>query len=182
MPDIIEARGSHLGSRTRPALEGPAIISLLLFAAALQVSIFAAQVLLAVTALLWLALVLSRRETVEVPPMFWPLLAYAAMTMVSTVFSTDPAVSIRDDKQLLLFAIVPMAYRLLRGRHALTAVEVIVTVGAVSAAIGLIQFGILKFDQAGQRPRGALGLYMTYSGQLMLVACVAAARIMFHRG
>ena len=182
MPDIIEARGRDLGSRTRSALERPAVISLLLFAAALQVSIAAAQILLGVTALLWLALVLSRRESVEVPAMFWPLLAYAGMTMVSTVFSIDPATSIRDDKQLLLFAIVPIAYRLLRGRHAQTAVEVIVTVGAISAAIGLIQFGILKFDEAGQRPRGALGLYMTYSGQLMLVACVAAARIMFHRG
>ena len=182
MPDIIEARGRHLGSRTSPPLERAAFISLLLFAAALQVSIAAAQVLLGVTALLWLTLVLSRRETIEVPAMFWPLLAYAGMTLVSTVFSIEPTVSIRDDKQLLLFAIVPIAYRLLRGRHAQTAVEVVITVGAISAAIGLIQFGILKFDEAGQRPRGALGLYMTYSGQLMLVACVAAARVMFHRG
>ena len=182
MPDIIETRGRHLGSRTRSALEQPAFISLLLFAAALQVSIAAAQVMLGVTALLWLTLVLSRRETIEVPPMFWPLLAYAGMTLISTVFSIDPAVSIRDDKQLLLFAIVPIAYRLLRGPRAQTAVEVIITVGAISAAIGLIQFGILKFDQTGQRPRGSLGLYMTYSGQLMLVACVAAARVMFHRG
>ena len=46
------------------------------------------------------------------------------------------------------------------------------------AAIGIVQFGILKFDDLGQRPRGALGLYMTYSGQLMLVACVVAARFM----
>ena len=47
--------------------------------------------------------------------MFWPLAAYAGYTLVATVFSIDPAVSIRDDKQLLLFAIVPIAYRLLRG-------------------------------------------------------------------
>ena len=51
--------------------------------------------------------------------MFWPLLAYAGMTLVSTVFSIDPAVSLRDDKQLLLFAIVPIAYRLLRPSNAL---------------------------------------------------------------
>ena len=113
--------------------------------------------------------------------MFWPLAAYAGYTLVATVFSIDPAVSIRDDKQLLLFAIVPIAYRLLAGSRAQSAVDVLITVGAVSAAIGIIQFGILKFDDLGQRPRGALGLYMTYSGQLMLVACVAAARIMFRR-
>jgi O-antigen ligase len=111
--------------------------------------------------------------------MFWPLAAYAGYTLVATIFSIDPGVSIRDDKQLLLFAVVPMAYRLLHGRRAFTAVDVLITVGALSAAIGIVQFGILKFDDLGQRPRGALGLYMTYSGQLMLVACVAAARLMF---
>lgn len=190
MSDITEARGRDLGSRTGSALEQAAFVSLLLFAAALQVSIAAAQTLLGLTALLWIALIVSRREKIDVPSMFWPLAAYAGMTLVSTIFSIDPEVSIRDDKQLLLYAIVPIAYRLVRGpstplgagRRALTAVEVVITVGAISAAIGLIQFGILKFDESGQRPRGALGLYMTYSGQLMLVACVAAARVMFHSG
>ena len=190
MPDVTEARGRDLGRRTPAALEQAAFVSLLLFAAALQVSIAAAQGLLALTAILWLALVVTGRERIDVPSMFWPLAAYAGMTIVSTVFSIDPAVSIRDDKQLLLFAVVPIAYRLLRGSspflgqnpRALTAVDVIITMGAISAAIGLIQYGILKFDEANQRPRGALGLYMTYSGQLMLVACIAAARVMFHRG
>jgi O-antigen ligase len=61
----------------------------------------------------------------------------------------------------------------------MTVVDIIITVGAVSATIGIVQFGILKWDDLGQRPRGSLGLYMTYSGQLMLVACTAAARILF---
>ena len=157
-------------------------MSLLLFAAALQVSIAAAQVLLGLTALLWLALVFSGRERVEVPWMFWPLAAYGAMTLVSTVFSIDPQVSIRDDKQLLLYAIVPIAYRLLRGRQAQTAVEVIVAVGAISAAIGVIQFAILRFPEQLMRPSGVLSMYMTYSGQLMLIACLTAARLMFKGG
>ena len=114
--------------------------------------------------------------------MFWPLAAYAAITLVSTAFSVDPDTSIRDDKQLLLFAIVPIAYRLFRGERALTAVDVIITVGAISAAIGIVQFGILKYGDAGLRPSGVLSMYMTYSGLLMLIACVAAARAMFdHR-
>ena len=113
--------------------------------------------------------------------MFWPLAAYAGATLVSAAFSVDPRTSLIDCKQLLLFFIVPIAYRLLPGRRTLTVVDVIITVGAISAVLGIVQFGILKFDHLGQRPRGALGLYMTYSGQLMLVACVAAARIMFRK-
>ena len=39
----------------------------------------------------------------------------------------------------------------------------------------------MLFDSLGQRPRGLLGMYMTYSGQLMLVACMAAARVLFRK-
>ena len=182
MPDLIEARGRDLGSRTSPALERAAFISLLLFAAALQVSIAAAQALLGLTALLWLALVFRGRERIEVPGMFWPLAAYAGLTLVATLFSVDREVSIRDDKQLLLFAIVPIAYRLLRGARAATAAEVVITIGAISAAIGVVQFGILRFPEQLLRPSGVLSMYMTYSGQLMLIACLAAARLMFKQG
>ena len=162
-------------------LERAAYFSFLAFVAVLQVSIFASEVLLAVTALLWIALVVTGRERIECPPMFWPLLAYAGWTLLAAAFSVDSRESLIDCKQLLLFSIVPIAYRLLPGRRALTAVDVIITVGAISAVYGIVQFGILKFDSIEHRPKGALGMYMTYSGQLMLVACTAAARILFRQ-
>jgi O-antigen ligase len=172
MPLVRASDGPH-------GIERAAYYSLLAFAAALPFSIFASETLLTITGVLWLAMVLSRHERVEVPRMFWPLAAYAAATLVSAAFSVDPRVSFIDCKQLLLFSIVPIAYRLLPGRRALTVVDIIITVGAISAAYGLVQFGILKWDHLGQRPQGALGLYMTYSGQLMLIACTAAGRILF---
>jgi O-antigen ligase len=162
-----------------PLLEHVAYVLLLAFAAAPQFSIAAAEMLLAIIAVLWLALVIRGRERIDVPPMFWPLLAYAAATMVSAAFSVDREVSIRDTKQLLLFGIVPIAYRLLRGRRTLTIVDVIITAGALSAVYGIVQYGILDFDNLGQRVRGTLGHYMTYSGVIMLVSCLAAARVMF---
>jgi O-antigen ligase len=163
-------------------LERAAYYSLLAFAAALPFSIFVSETLLTVTGLLWLVLIVRDKEAFEVPPMFWPLAAYAAATLVSALFSIDPRVSFIDCKQLLLFSIVPITYRLVPGRRALTVVDIIITAGAVSAAIGLVQFGILKSDHLGQRPQGSLGMYMTYSGQLMLIACMAAGRILFRSG
>jgi putative inorganic carbon (HCO3(-)) transporter len=111
--------------------------------------------------------------------MFWPLAAYAGVSLVAALFSIDLGKSLVDSKQLLLFAIVPIAYRLLAGPRALVAVDVIISVAALTAAIGIVQFGILKWDDLQQRPRGPLGMYMTYSGQLMLVACLAVARVLF---
>ncbi len=162
-------------------LERAAYYALLAFVALLPFSIFASEILLTITGLLWLTLLVRERERVDVPAMFWPLAAYAAATLVAAAFSVVPSDSFIDCKQLLLFLIVPIAYRLLPGRRSLMAVDVIITVGAISAVIGIVQFGILKFDHLGQRPRGALGMYMTYSGQLMLVACTAAARILFRK-
>jgi len=162
-------------------LERAAYLSLLGFAAAPQFSIAVAGILLGLTALLWLALVLSNRERIEVPPMFWPLAAYAAATLAASLFSVDPATSFRDCKQLLLFAIVPIAYRLFRGERSLTAVDVIITVGALNAVYGIVQYGILNFDNIQNRIQGNLGHYMTYSGVIMLVACIAVARVMFRR-
>ena len=59
---------------------------------------------------------------------------------------------------------------------------VIVTCAAASAAFGIVQYGILHYDNLGQRPQGTLGHYMTYSGLLMLVIGVALARVLFGRG
>ncbi len=161
------------------ALENAAYVSLLVFAAATQLTIAVAGIFLTLTTLLWLALVVRNRERIEVPRMFWPLAAYGAATLVSSAFSIDPRTSFIDDKQLLLFVIVPIAYRLLRGRRSLAAVDVVITIGAMHAVYGIVQFGIFRFDNIGNRPHGALSHYMTYSGVLMLVACTAAARILF---
>ena len=160
-------------------LERAAYYSLLAFAAALPFSIFVSETLLTVTGVLWLIMVIRRQEGIGVPAMFWPLAAYAVATLISAAFAVDPRVSFIDCKQLLLFSIIPIAYRLLPGRRALTVVDIIITAGAISAALGLVQFGILKSDHLGQRPQGSLGMYMTYSGQLMLIACTAAGRILF---
>jgi O-antigen ligase len=76
--------------------------------------------------------------------------------------------------------IVPIAYRLLRGARSLKAIDVIITVGALHAIYGIVQYGVMG-DDINQRVQGLLGHYMTYSGVIMLVACSAAARVMFRQ-
>ena len=92
-----------------------------------------------------------------------------------------PRVSFVDSKQLVLFLIVPLAYRLMGGGRGLTMLTVIVSAGALSAALGIFQYGLLHYNQLSQRPQGTLGHYMTYSGLLMLVIGVATARLLFAR-
>jgi O-antigen ligase len=160
-------------------VEGAAVLSLAAFAGALQVSIAAAGILLATTLVLWMALLRSRRERFEAPRMFWPLCAYAGATLVSSLFSQDPVASLVDSKQLLLFLVVPAAYRLARGPRADAITTVVISVGAVTALIGVAQYGLLHYDNLGRRPQGTLTHYMTYSGIVMMVVGVAAARLLY---
>jgi O-antigen ligase len=162
-------------------LERAALLVMLAFAATLQVSIAAADILLTIVVVLWLVLIVRNRERMEVPAMFWPLAAYGVATLVAAVFAVDPPASLIRCKQLVLYVIIPLTYRLLRGRRATLATDVIITVGALSATYGIIQYLILSYDNLGRRPQGTLGLYMTYSGLLMLVACAAVSRIIFAR-
>ena len=169
MPDVPAA----------PGLDRLTTILLLGFAAAVQLSIAAAQILLSALLLCWVIALVRDKARPTAPTFFIALLAYVGITLISTVFSIAPLESFIDDRQLLLFLIVPAVYDLARGPRAATTMDVIITVGAAAAAYGIVQYGMLHFDSLGQRPRGTLGHYMTYSGTLMLVIGAAAARLVF---
>ena len=165
--------------RTEHALDRLTMILLLGFVAALQISIALSHILLTAVLISWVALRIQDRTRPAAPPFFVALLVYGLLTLVSSVFSVDPTASFIDDKQLVLLAIVPAVYDIARGPRASSVAELVITVGAASALIGILQYGVLHYDNLGQRPQGALTHYMTYSGALMLVTTTAAARLIF---
>jgi len=150
--------------------------------AAPLVSNAAANILLVVTLLGWIGLLVSERRRPAAPAFFLPLMIYAVATLVSSAFSIDPRASFSDDRQLLLFAIVPITYDLATRGRAATIWMILISVGAASAAVGIVEYALLHYDTLGRRPAGTLGRnYMTYSGTLMLVMCVTAARLVLDR-
>jgi O-antigen ligase len=178
MADAHAISAAPVGVRSSGALEQAALYMVFGVAATLPFSIAISQSLLAIAIGLWLALVISHRERVEVPRFFWPLAALAVWTLVSAAYSRQPRTSFADAKQLLLFLVVPVVYRLATGRRGHTMITVLVSAGAATAMLGIFQFAILDYD-IHSRPRGSLGHYMTYSGLVMLLIGVALARILF---
>ena len=166
---------------TLQKLETAGWVALLLFVAALQLSIAASAFLLTGMLALWASMLVVYRERLFVPVFFWPLTAYAIWTMLSVVFSFDPARSLTDSKEVLLFLVVPAVYRFASGQRVSTVANIVITVGAATAVIGIVQYGILEYDHLGQRPRGSMGHYMTYSGLLMLVIVLSVSRLLFAR-
>ena len=162
------------------ALDRLTLVLLFAFVATLHFSIAVAQALLGATIVCWVAQLVRDRERPAAPSFFWPLLGYAGASILSVLFSLYFSVSWKPSKKLLLFLIVPLVYHLARRRSTATMiVDVTLSVGAASAALGIVQYGILQYDFLGQRPHGSLGHYMTYSGLLMLVLCVVVGRLVF---
>jgi O-antigen ligase len=164
-----------------------AAFALMAALAAIQFSIAAGQILLALAGIGWLVSAFSgplapgtRRFTA--PAFFLPLALYGVWTLVATVFSRDPAVSLAANKELLLYLVVPMTMALLGGARASRTLDVLISVGAAVAIIGVYQYTLLNYDTLGKRPEGTLSHYMTYSGVLMLLVCATAARLLFQRG
>jgi putative inorganic carbon (hco3(-)) transporter len=163
-------------------IEQVGVVSFFAMAGVLQFSIAAAQILLAISIACWFALLASGRERFAAPRFFWLLVGYGACTLVSAAFSPDIRHSLMECKQLVLFLIVPLAYSFVKGNRGLTLMTVILTFAAISAALGIFEYGILHYDDLHRRVQGTLGHYMTYSGLLMLVIGVALARVLFGDG
>jgi O-antigen ligase len=178
MPTLAVTTGMPLHRR----LDLVGLGSLMGLVATMQFSIAATQILLTVAALCWLALHLMRSEPVTAPAFFWPLVIYAALTLLSAGFAVDPRTSFTDCKQLTLFLLVPVVYDLARGDRANALLSVVITVGAASAFVGIVQYSLLDYDHLGKRLQGTLSHWMTYSGTLMLVICASVARLLYGEG
>jgi O-antigen ligase len=152
-------------------------------AATCLVSIFAAEILLALAVVVHLVRLVRGSARLERTPLDGPLLAFAVWSILSAAFAPDPLVAHRSVKQLVLFSLFYLAVDTLRDEQTRERViDVALLGGVVLAAGAVLQYSFLGFDTLEQRPRSFLGHYMTASGLVMGVLLVAAARLAFRRG
>jgi putative inorganic carbon (HCO3(-)) transporter len=155
------------------------LVALILTIAAVQFSIAIAESLFGLAIVGWIVVLAAERRWPKAPPWMLPLLFYAGWTMVSTLASPDVRTSLLEAKQLVLLLIVPLAYEIVTAESALSLTTIALAAGAASAVVGIGQFAILHYDNLGLRPRSTLGLYLTFSGLMMLTLELAVARVLF---
>ena len=169
------------GTLSKPTLvpRRVAFIALVLSLVAVQFSIAIGEIFLGVSAAAWVVMLAFERRRPSAPPWMLPLLLYAGWTLVSAAFSPDPATSFADCKQLVLLLLVPLTYDIVDEDSAVMLTTIVLAAAAVSAVVGIGQYSILHYDNLGQRPRSTLGLYMTFSGLMMLALILALSRVLF---
>jgi O-antigen ligase len=169
------------GALSKPALapRRVALVALALSLAAVQFSIAIGEIFFGVAVAAWVVTLAAERRRPTAPPWMLPLLLYAGWTLLSAAFSPDRATSFADCKQLVLLLLVPLTFDLVDEDSAMALTTIALAAAAVSALLGIGQYSILHYDNLGQRPRSTLGLYMTFSGLMMLALILALARVLF---
>jgi O-antigen ligase len=152
-------------------------------AATCLVSIFAAQLLLALGVAVFIARLAMRQTRLPRLALDGPILAFMVWTLLSASFSPEPIVSHQSAKKLVLFALLYLAVDTLASRERREGVlDAALLGGIVLAAGSVLQYYFLGFDHIDNRPRSFMGHYMTASGLLMGVLLLGASRLVFEGG
>ena len=147
-------------------------------AATIPVSIFASQMLLALSLVVLLARLLRRRTSLPRTPLDGPLLALVVWTLLAASFAVEPAVAHEESKKLLLFALFYLAVEGLAPAEDRERVLAAALLGGLAlAALMVLQRYALGYDGLMRRPPGFLGHYMSASGVTMAILLLAVARL-----
>lgn len=144
-----------------------------------MVSISVSQIFLGLTLIGWIYYLIRERRRFRCPGFFWPLAAYAGLSLLAAFFSVNPEISLWDTRELLMFLIVPLVYTGFSREEDLDRVNM-AFLG--SAALGLFIFiPFLLRRGPGARFSGFAGHYMTEAGMLLMFCMMAGSMVLFSR-
>jgi O-antigen ligase len=153
--------------RSTNILTDLAFYALLVYLFLINVSIAGCYILLTLILILLLFDLARNRKFPVLPFFYYFLLLYAFFTLIATVFSIDRAVSIRDNKELLIFLLIPIYIWLLTTWKRLWLSLWTVLASAVFSALAGIVTVIKKGIVLSDRLKGFTSHWMTYAGLLM---------------
>ncbi len=169
---------ADLPPRLWGALPGQVLAFSLLFS---LISISLTESFLFLATVLWAIWLLIEKRNFSAPTFFIPLLAYAALSLVSSAYSVNAAVSFRDCRELALYLMIPVTYMSLRGPRDVRRANYAVF---ASAAVSVLYAFHREFFKAAPEERimGFMGHYMTQAGLLAMFVSLALAMTIFGKG
>ena len=145
-----------------------------------MVSITGSQIFLSFSLVCWLIILIQKKQKFSFPSFFWPLIAYAALSLVSSILSVNPKVSLKDSRELLLFLIVPIVYTGFCQENVLKKANLALLASAYLSCLYSLYYFIFK-ALPWERVKGFMGHQMTQAGLLLLFSCMALSMFLFSR-
>lgn len=148
-------------------------------AASATVSVFAAQLGLAMVGLLHVVRTVRRETRGFALPIDAAVGAFAIWTFMSAAFAPSPIAATESAKKLVLFLLLYFAAEALRTDECRELLlDAMLMGGLALASLAVLQFLFLGYDTMDTRPRSFLGHYMTTSGVIAILLVVAVERIL----
>jgi O-antigen ligase len=144
------------------------------------VSISLSQIMLAHAFVVLAILIAAKQIKIRFPAFFWSAIAYCALSILSSVFSVNPQISLIDSKDLLLFLIIPIVYMGLRHTHEIKRANLALLVSAYISIFYCLFIYVFK-AAPGERVQGFVGHYMTQAGVMLLFGALALSLFIFSR-
>ena len=156
-------------------------------AAAVLVSIAAAETLLAMACLGW---VIVRPGRIIWPSYLVPLVVFMATTVLSLVMSPQPEIGMGSVRKFVLFAMGLLAANFVKTQNrARISYGVLLAVSAAASILAVVQFIVAYFKFLSThnladdptvltRITGFMGHWMTFSGEQLLVWCAATPAVL----
>ncbi len=148
-------------------------------AASATVSVFAAQVGLALIGVVHVARTIRRETRGFGLPIDAAVGAFAIWTFLSAAFAPSPIAAHESAKKLVLFLLLYFAAEALRSEECRELlIDAMLMGGLALATLAVLQYAFLGFDTMDTRPRSFHGHYMTASGVIAILLVIAAERLL----
>jgi len=158
-------------TRSTNILADLAFYALLLYLFLINFSIAGCYILLTLILILFSLDLAWNKRFPSLPFFYYFFMLYVFFTMLATVFSVDRAASIRDNKELLIFLLIPVYIWLLTSWKRLWLSLWVVLASAVFSSltgiVTVIKKGMEKGIDLSERLQGFTSHWMTYAGLLM---------------
>jgi len=145
------------------------------------ISISATEGFLALALIVLLILIIQKKRRFSFPAFFWPLLIYAGLSLVASILSVNPEMSLKDSRDLLLFLVVPLVYTAVAKKKDLDLVVWAILASALASSLYSFYYYFFMASP-GERVKGFMGHYMTQAGLLLLFGSLALGMVFFGRG
>ena len=146
-----------------------------------MVSISASQIAISLALFCWIIILIRKEQKFSFPSFFWPIIAYVILSLASSFLSVNPKLSFKDDRELLLFLIVPIVYEGLASINILKKVNLaLLASGYLNCLYAIFYFFFKAYP--GERIKSFMGgQVMTQGGLLMLFSCMALSMLIFSK-
>lgn len=142
---------------------------LLIFLFSTNFSIAVCYIIFSVLLLFVTYKIIKEKPKILLPPFFKYLILFSTATLISTVFSTDPLNSLNDNKELLIFLLIPVYILIIDEKKKMRIAIYTLLFSSFLSSLSGIFISLKEGISLSHRLKGFTSHWMTYSGLLMLV-------------